>query len=88
MRFMAIWTWEPEQRDPMYQKRTTEGRLLPEGIKPISEWLDVQGGRGFFLCECEDTMAIWSACNNWNNIAKWDVFPVVEVQDDKATKFA
>ena len=88
MRFMAIWTYEPEQRDPIMQKRMETGRLAPEGVKFTSEWYDVTGGRSIALFESDNEMAMVQCLQNWTNMCKFDVFPVIEVLDDKGTKFA
>jgi hypothetical protein len=89
MRFMTIWTWEPEQRDPMYfGKRVKEGRLAPDGVKVLNEWWDVDGGRALALVESDDVMAMFQMNNAWSNLCKFDTFPVIEVLDDKGTKWS
>jgi Domain of unknown function (DUF3303) len=89
MRYMVLGTWSPEQRNGLYQKRVEKGRMLPDKTKVIGEWLDIGGGRQWCLVETEATLAecfIWAG--HFSGLADYEVVPVVEVQDDKGTKFA
>lgn len=84
MRFMLIQTWEPQQRDQIAKKRMENGRLAPDGIKVLGEWLDASGGRQIMLFEADDALSCIKWSNRWSNLGKFECFPVVEVKDDKA----
>jgi len=86
MKFIGIGTWEPQHRDAYASKRMEKGRMLPEGIKVIGEWLDVSGGRQIILFEADSAMDCFMWANHWNKIASIESFPVIEVKDDKATE--
>jgi Protein of unknown function (DUF3303) len=88
MRFMVQGTWEPEQRDGIYKQRLEKGRMLPDTIKVVSEWMDIAGGRQWLLMEADDPIACFMWANHWSNLGSYESVPVVEVQDDKATKIA
>ncbi len=84
MRFMLIQTWKPENRDEIAKKRMECGRMAPDGIKVLGEWLDASGGRQIILFEADSSMDCIKWSNHWSNLGKAECFPVVEVKDDKA----
>lgn len=86
MRFIAIATWEPQQRNAYAKKRLEKGRMLSGGIKVLNEWLDTQGGRQIVLFDADSAMDCFNMANNWNHLARIESFPVVEVKDDKMTQ--
>ena len=83
MKFITIATWEPHQRDELVKRRTETGRMLPEGIKIIGEWVDVSGGKAISLYEVDSALEGFKWSYNWSDIHKLESFPVLEVKDDK-----
>lgn len=88
MKFISIATWESQQRDDYASKRMEKGRMAPEGIKVLGEWLDVSGGRQIILYEANSAMNCFNWANRWNKIVTVETFPVLEVKDDKATELS
>jgi len=85
---MILGTWDPEQRDGIYKQRFEKGRMFPDKVKVIGEWLDMAGGRQWLLVETDDAIACFQGANLWSNLGNYEAVPVVEVQDDKGTKIA
>jgi hypothetical protein len=77
MLFMSIYTYEPEKRDEVL-KRRAEGLFTPEGAKCLGNWSSTAGGRAFTLFELDDPLkaAQWSQV--WNDLGKFEVYPVVD----------
>ena len=86
MKFITIASWEPHQRDELVKRRMENGRMAPKGIKVISEWVDVLGGRAVWLYEADSAMEGFKWSNRWSDINKFESFPVVEVKDDKGSQ--
>lgn len=84
MRFMIIGTWEPWQREEVVKKRMESGRLLPEDVTVLGEWLDVSGLRSVWLLEADSQMQFFKWSLHWSNLCKYEIFPVVEIKDDKS----
>jgi len=84
MRFILIGTWDPQQRDEVVNKRMQSGRLAPKGITILYEWLDASGGRSIWLIETDSARECFKWSLNWSNLCRFEIIPVVEVQDDKA----
>lgn len=77
MLFISIYTYEPEKRDEVL-KRRAEGLFTPEGAKCLGNWSFTAGGRAFTLFELDDPLkaAQWSQV--WNDLGKFEVYPVVD----------
>lgn len=86
MRLMLICTWEPHQRDEYAKQRLEKGRMTPEGIKVISEYVAVAGSKQIVVVEADDAVKCFEWGNLWNHLAKVEAFPVVEVKDDMMTQ--
>lgn len=88
MKFMIVRTWEPHESVKIAKRRLEKGRMVPEGVKVIGEWLATAGGRQFALIDADSDVACWNWCLRWNDLGKNESFNVVEVKDDKATQIA
>jgi len=88
MKFLVIHTWEPHERNEIAKRRMESGMMAPKGIKIVSEWLDTQGARQIILFEADSAKECFKWSVNWGDLGKYDCFPVVEVEDDKATKIS
>jgi Domain of unknown function (DUF3303) len=89
MRFMVMGTWNPEQRNDLYKHRVEKGRMIPDNTKVVGEWLDIGGGRQWVVVETDANVVdcfLWAS--RYSNLCDYEIVPVVEVQDDKGTKFA
>ncbi len=88
MRFMIVRTWEPHESAEIAERRMEKGRMTPEGIKVLGEWLATDGGTQFLLMEADSNMPSWKWCLSWGDLGKNRSFHVVEVKDDKATQLS
>jgi hypothetical protein len=79
MLFMSIFTWNPENRDEVGNRRRTE--KIPEGIKMIGEWVDIAGGRVFRLCEVADPKVMLAESFAWNDLGYVEHIPVMETEE-------
>ena len=79
MLFMDIWTWEPENRDEII-RRAAEWKC-PEGIVERGYWVDLTGGRAFYIYEVDDPEVLVKANHQWNDIARCDSVPVMEGEE-------
>lgn len=88
MKFMVVRTWEPRESAEIAKRRMEKGRMAPEGIKVLGEWLDTDGGTQFVLMEADSNMACWTWYLRWADLGKNQSFSVVEVKDDKGTQLS
>ncbi len=88
MKFIVIHTWEPHERNEIAKRRMENGLMVPKGIKVVSEWLDTNGARQIILFEADSAKECFKWSISWGDLGKYETFPVVEVEDDKATKIS
>jgi len=79
MLFMTILTWEPEKEEEVTKRRAEWN--YPEGMEPKGEWVDLAGGRVFCLAEADDPRVILAATSPWYDLGKFEVTPVMEVEE-------
>jgi hypothetical protein len=62
---------------PAYERAVEQGRLLPAGLEYLDSWVDERLDRCFQLMETEDPALIdeWTA--RWNDLAEFEVVPVI-----------
>ena len=77
MLFMGISTWDPENRDKLLDHFKTS--QIPDGLKIIHHWVDLNGGRYIVLYEAENEEAFAAFNLPWSDICYVDSFPVMEV---------
>lgn len=88
MRLILIGTWDPQNRDKIVNKRMEEGRLAPEGITILGEWLDVSGGRSIWLIDADSARECFKWSLHWSDLCHFEIFPVVGIKDDKGTQIS
>ena len=81
MLFMCLWSYKPDQRDEVVQRRLEKGPMRTEGVKEIGEWSALQGGRGFTLVEAEDPVEILTSLRAWTDKLEIEIVPVIETDD-------
>jgi hypothetical protein len=80
MLWITIGTWPPEKRDEITKRRLEKGNMMPEGVKVLGEWVDLDGGRVVQLTEADDPAAIGLGCYAWNDLMSIDGFVVMETE--------
>jgi len=65
---------------PVYERASTLGRMLPEGLRYVDSWIVDDGklDRCFQLMETDDPALIDRWCERWSDLAEFDVLPVIK----------
>jgi Protein of unknown function (DUF3303) len=63
---------------PVYERAAEKGRMLPEGLVYLDSWIDESLGRCFQLMETDDPALFDDWIANWDDLAEFDVVPVVD----------
>jgi hypothetical protein len=77
MVFLTTYHWKPEHRKAIVERFMATGGVPPEGVKLLSRWTDVAGGRGFTLSEADDVVAIGRFFYAWNDLMTFEIVPVL-----------
>lgn len=84
MLFMAIFSYSPEDRDLVIERRM-KGMDKDVGVTVKGEWFDISGHRIFRLFEADDEVHLASSIYNWTDLGVAEIIPVMETE--KAVKF-
>ncbi len=79
MLFMAVFTYEPQDRDRVIQRRL-ESTDNPRGVKVKGEWFDISGHRVFRLFEAEDAAHMAALFYDWTDLGVAELIPVVDTE--------
>jgi hypothetical protein len=66
---------------PVYRRFRDQGRLAPEGLRYVSSWVDERLERCFQLMETEDRNHLDEWIVNWNDLVKFEVYPVISSKE-------
>ena len=79
MLFMAVFTYEPQDRDKVIERRL-QNPASPKGVKVKGEWFDVSGHRVFRLFEADDAAHVVASFYDWTDLGVAELIPVVETE--------
>ena len=79
MLFMAVFTYEPNDRDRVIERRMKNPRS-PKGVEIKGEWFDVSGHRVFCLFEAEDAAHMAASFYDWTDLGVAELIPVVNTE--------
>ncbi len=78
---MIIEHFENHDPVPVYRRFRDQGRLAPEGLRYVSSWVDEGLERCFQLMETEDRKHLDEWILNWNDLVKFEVYPVISSKE-------
>jgi hypothetical protein len=76
MLFMIIEHFRPGQAPAIYRRFRERGRMMPEGVRYVSSWIDLDFQRCFQVMEAgsEQDLQAWTA--NWQDLIDFEIIPV------------
>ena len=87
MLFMIIEKYHPGQVQLLYKRFDEKGRLLPEGVKYINSWIDENILTCYQVMEADTADNIHRWIENWNDLADFEVIPVITSAEAKTKVF-
>jgi uncharacterized protein DUF3303 len=77
MLYMVIERYHNRDPQPVYRRFREKGRMLPDGLRYVSSWVEDTFDRCFQLMECEDPrlFAEWEA--HWKDLCDFEVVRVL-----------
>jgi len=79
MLFMAVFTYDPQDRDRVVERRLKNPES-PKGVKVKGEWFDISGHRVFRLFEAEEAAHLAALFYDWTDLGVAELIPVVETE--------
>ncbi len=75
MLYMVIETFLDAEE--IYRRFEEKGRMMPDGLKYVSSWIDTDLRRCFQLMETDDFSLFAEWTKNWDDIMTCEIVPVV-----------
>ena len=88
MLFMVIEKFYPGKVKLLYERFDERGRLLPEGVNYVNSWIDENVTVCYQLMESDAAEKIHTWIENWNDLADFEVIPVITSTEAKAKTFS
>lgn len=76
MLYMVVERFRNRDAAPVYRRFRDRGRMLPDGLRYVSSWVETNWDRCFQLMECSDPAVFELWISQWSDLADFDVVPV------------
>jgi hypothetical protein len=77
MLFMVIERFRNRDARAVYRRFRDEGRRMPEGLRYVGSWIEVNFDRCFQLMECDDARLFQPWVAGWSDLIEFEIVPVV-----------
>ena len=76
MLYMVVESFKHGAVSDIYRRAREKGRLMPEGLRYISSWVDLEFKRCFQLMETDDSSLFQDWIREWADLVEFEVVPV------------
>lgn len=81
MLFMVVERFKDGKAKDIYRRFQEKGRMMPEGLRYIDSWVEVNFGRCFQLMECDDLRLFQQWVLEWEDLGEFEIIPVVSSKE-------
>lgn len=81
MLFMVVERFKDGKAKDIYRRFHEKGRMMPEGLRYIDSWVEVNFGRCFQLMECDDLRLFQQWVLEWEDLGEFEIIPVVSSKE-------
>ncbi len=74
---MVVERFRDGQAKEIYRRFQEKGRMMPEGLKYVDSWVEVNFDRCFQLMECDDLRLFQEWVLQWQDLGEFEIIPVV-----------
>jgi hypothetical protein len=74
--FMIIERSKGRDPAPIYDRLREQGRALPDGLRYIESWVEVNFDRCFQLMECDEAALLQRWVLQWRDLAEFEIVAV------------
>ena len=85
---MIIETFHQGKGKQVYKRFEEKGRLMPEGVRYIDSWIDKDVKRCYQVMESDQEEKIHEWVSHWNDLADFEIIPVITSAQAKEKVFA
>ncbi len=76
MLYMVIERFRDHDAAAVYRRFREKGRMLPEGLRYVDSWVEVNHGRCFQLMECDDVGLFQRWVARWSDLVDFEIVAV------------
>ncbi len=76
MLYMVLERFKDGAAPEIYRRARDRGRLMPEGLRYVSSWVDLELKRCFQLMETDDASLFERWIREWADLAEFEIVPV------------
>ena len=84
MLFMVVETFRGGDARPVYRRFRDHGRLAPEGLRYVANWVTEDFRRCYQVMECDDPALLDAWIARWSDLVDFEVLPVLASADAAA----
>jgi hypothetical protein len=84
MLYMVVERFRNDDAAAVYSRFREKGRMLPDGLKYVDSWVEVNGNRCFQLMECADVRLFEQWVAHWNDLVDFEIVAVHSSKDAAA----
>jgi hypothetical protein len=77
MLYMVVERFKNREAVPVYRRFRERGRMMPDGLRYVSSWVETNWDRCFQLMECDDPALFAEWIARWDDLIDFEVVPVV-----------
>ena len=88
MLYIIIEKFHPGKVKTLYKRFEEKGRLMPEGLIYINSWIDEHLTTCFQVMETDETEKIHEWISHWNDLANFEIIPVLTSAQAKEKVFS
>jgi Protein of unknown function (DUF3303) len=83
MLFMVIERFRNRDAKAVYRRFRDDGRMMPDGLRYVGSWIEVNFDRCFQLMECDDARLLQQWIVNWTELIEFEVVPVTTSEETR-----
>jgi Protein of unknown function (DUF3303) len=81
MLYMVVERFKHRDAAAIYQRLRDRGRMMPDGLRYVSSWVETNWDRCFQLMECDDPSLFDHWIANWQDLMEFEIVPVIPSKD-------
>ena len=81
MLVMVIERFEPGSLSAVHQRFTEKGRMLPASVEYVDSWMSADGSHCYQLMATPDERSLQPWIDQWSDLARFEIVPVVRSAD-------
>jgi len=88
MQYMIIERFKPGKVKELYRRFEEKGRMMPEGLTYINSWINEEVSVCYQVMETSSVEKLHEWIKNWNDLADFEVVPVISSAAAKQKVFS